>query len=80
MSTNDFLNLTRRQPFLPFRVVTTGGTVYQVPHPDLIMVGLSSVVIGYPSDEEPHAYARYDVVSMRHVIRLEPSEENVPSA
>jgi hypothetical protein len=45
-----------------------------VPHPDLIMVGLSSVIIGYPSDQEPHAYSRWDVVSLRHVIRLEPHE------
>jgi hypothetical protein len=74
MSTTDFLNLTRRRPFVPFRVVTSDGTVYGVPHLDLIMVGLSSVIIGYPSDQEPHAYSRWDVVSMRHVVRLEPEE------
>jgi hypothetical protein len=74
MSTNDLLNLTRRRPFVPFRIVTSDGTVYEVPHPDLIMVGLSSVIIGYPSDQEPHAYSRWDVVSLRHVIRLEPHE------
>jgi hypothetical protein len=79
MSTSDFLNLTRRQPFVPFRVVTGDGTVYEVPHPDLIMVGLSSVLIGYPSDQEPHAFSRWDVVSLRHVVRLEPSETPEPA-
>ena len=74
MGTNDLLNLTRRRPFVPFRIVTSDGTIYEVPRPDLIMVGLSSVIIGYPSDQEAHAYGRFDVVSMRHIVRLEPNE------
>lgn len=72
MSTTDLLNMTRRQPFLPFRILSTDGTFYEISHPDLIMVGLSSVIIGYPAPEEPHAYSRWDVVSLRHIIRLEP--------
>ncbi len=80
MSASDFFSLTRRRPFVPFRVVTSDGTIYEVPHPDLIMVGLSSVIIGYPSADEPHAYSRWDVVSMRHVIRLEPTETPEPAA
>jgi hypothetical protein len=79
MSANDFFAWTRRRPFVPFRVVSSDGTVYEVPHPDLIMVGLSSVVIGYPSEEQPHAYSRIDVMSLRHVVRLEPEEEHEAS-
>jgi hypothetical protein len=82
MSTNDVLNMTRRQPFMPFRIVTTDGTIYEVRHPDLVMVGLSSLIVGYPSEQEPHAFSRWDVVSLRHVIRLEPeaSQESPESA
>jgi len=75
MSTRDFLDLIRRKPFVPLRVITSDGTVYEITHPDLVMAGLSSVIIGYPSEQEPHAYSRYDIVSLQHVVRLEPREE-----
>jgi hypothetical protein len=78
MRTTDVLNMTRRRPFVPFRVLTADGTIYVVPHPDLVMVGLSSLIIGYPSEKEPHAFSRWDVVSLRHVIRLEPEESQEP--
>ncbi len=74
MSAADFLNLTRARPFVPFRIVTSDGTTYEVRHPDMVFVGLSSVLVGYPSEREPHAFTRYDVVSMRHIVRLEPAE------
>lgn len=75
MSTRDFLDLLRRRPFVPFRIITSDGTVYEIKHPELVMAGLSSVIIGYPTENEPHAYSHYDVVSLRHVVRLEPREE-----
>lgn len=75
MSTRDFLDLLHRKPFVPFRIITSDGTVYEVAHPELVMPGLSSVIIGYPLPQEPHAYSHYDVVSLRHVVRLEPREE-----
>ncbi len=74
MSTRDFLEVLRRKPFVPFRIITSAGTVYEANHPELVMPGLSSVIIGYPSEQEPHAYSRYNVVSLRHVVRLEPGE------
>jgi hypothetical protein len=74
VSASDFFNLTRARPFVPFRIVTSDGTTYEVRHPDMVFVGMSSVLVGYPSEQPPHAYSRYDVVSMRHVVRLEPAE------
>lgn len=74
MTASDLLNLTRRKPFVPFRIVTSDGTIYEVPHPDLILVGISSVTIGYPAPGESHVYSRIDIVSMRHIVRLEPAE------
>jgi hypothetical protein len=74
MSASDFFTLTRARPFVPFRIVTSDGTTYEVRHPDMVMVGMSSVMVGYPSEQPPHAYSRVDIVSMRHVVRLEPAE------
>jgi hypothetical protein len=80
MSANDFRNLLSRRPFVPFRVVTSDGTIYEVRHPELVLVSLASVVIGYPAPEDPRNASRYDIVSMRHVVRLEPQEEREPAA
>jgi hypothetical protein len=74
VSANDFFNLTRARPFVPFRIVTTDGVTYEIRHPDMVFVGMSSVLVGYPSERPPHAYTRYDVVSMRQIVRLEPAE------
>lgn len=72
MSAQDLYDMTHRRPFTPFRIVTSDGTMYEVRHPELVMIGLSSVIVGYPDEKNPFAYSRWDVVSMQHIIRLEP--------
>jgi hypothetical protein len=71
----DLLARLRTRPFEPFRMVTTDGTSYDVRHPDLVLVTLGSAIVGYPvSDPDPSvqgAAGRYDIVSLRHIIRLE---------
>jgi hypothetical protein len=71
----DFHTLLRQRPFVPFRVVTSDGTVYTVAHPEFVVVALASAVIGYPAPGDPHTAARYNIVSLRHVVRLEPGAE-----
>lgn len=77
MAPSDIRYLVHRRPFIPFRLITNDGSVYEVRHPDLVMTGLASVIIGYPSEQDPQAYSRWDVVSLRHIIRLEPEEEAI---
>jgi hypothetical protein len=80
MHPNDLNTLLNRQPFQPFRIVTTDGTTYLVRHPRLVMVGTRSVIIGYPDETVPDAYARYDIVSLLHIIRLEEGSPPVATA
>lgn len=75
MAPADFNTLLRARPFVPFRVVTTDGTVYEVRHPELVLVAHASAVIGYPDPHEPEVAQRYDIVSMRHIVRLEPGRQ-----
>jgi hypothetical protein len=77
MAPADIRNLVQRKPFTPFRVVTSDGTVYEVRHPELVMIGLSSVAIGYPSEQDPLSYERMDIVSLRHIVRWEPEQQAV---
>ena len=80
MPAADLLLALHRSPFVPFRVVTSDGTTCEVRHPDLVMVGTGSAIIGYPDPSNPSLYGSYDVVALRHVIRLEPREEAAASA
>jgi hypothetical protein len=64
----------RRHPFEPFRLVTSDATVYEVRHPELVVPTLSSAFVGYQDPQQPGVAMRYDIVSLRHVIRIEPIE------
>jgi len=55
MTQEDIQEVARRQPFEPFRVHLTTGLKYDVVHPDLIMIGQRSVIIGMT--ERPGATA-----------------------
>jgi hypothetical protein len=62
---------TRRQPFQQFRVILTTGTAYEVRHPDLIMVGRRSAVIGITNDSTGTAYDRAIHVYLLQVVAVE---------
>jgi hypothetical protein len=74
----------RHQPFEPFRIHLTTGATYDIRHPDLIMVGQRSAIIGLA--KEPHATA-YDLtmkVDLLHIVGIEelpasPSSQNGPA-
>ena len=46
MTSEELQTKARRQLFEPFRVTLTTGASYEIRHPDLIMVGRRSAVIG----------------------------------
>ena len=73
MRPQDFREHLRTQPFRPFRVSLTDGRTYDVLHPELAMVGHSTVSIGLtrPNASEP-VYDRVVTVSLLHVMQLEP--------
>lgn len=76
MPPEDVLEALKRRPFEPFRIHLSDGTVYEIHHPDLVMVGLRSLVIGFAASNgrpEP-LYERYTTVALSHVVRLGPSE------
>ena len=71
MSSDDLLQRVRQRPFLPFAVVTTDGTSYEVRHPEMLMPGRRTVTIGLPDDPTAPVYDSQVIVSMLHVQRLE---------
>ncbi len=51
MRPEDILRLLRAKPFEPFRISLSDGTEYEVRHPELAIVGRSTVVVGVPGPE-----------------------------
>ena len=73
MRPQDVRDHLRKQPFQRFRVTLTDGRTYDVLHPELAMVGHSTVAIGLPKRyaAEP-VYDRLVTVSLLHIMQLEP--------
>lgn len=72
----DLLGAVRRRPFVPFRLHVSDGTVYEIRHPELLIVALASAVVGLPSAGLPLPQVeRYEIVDLGHIVRLEPLEK-----
>jgi hypothetical protein len=85
MTQEELREFARRQPFEPFRVVLTTGATYDIPHPDLIMVGRRSAIIGLANDPGGTAYDRTFKVDLLHVVGTQelpatPPGSNGPAA
>jgi hypothetical protein len=62
-----------RQPFEPFRMVTTDGAAFELRHLDLCMFGVhGTILVGVPraGSNEP-LYERYVTIDASHVVRIE---------
>ena len=80
MTQDDLQEYARRQPFEPFRVTLTTGATYDIRHPDLIMVGRRSAVIGITTDPTGTAYDRTFKVDLLHIVGAEELPASPPSS
>ena len=75
MSPQDLDSELHKEPFLNFRIVTTTGKTDDVTDQDvpMILVGKRIVIIGFRGvpERDPH-FDRDEVVSLVHIVRLEP--------
>ncbi len=74
MSHEDLLGFARKRPFAPFRLFVSDGSVYDVRHPELVMLGKRSVALGLTTDPGQTVYDRLATVDLLHITRVEPLE------
>lgn len=80
MPPQDIIEKLNQRPFESFRIHLSDGTIYNVRHPELVMVGVRSLVIGIAASESEFKdypqplYGRYTTVALSHVVRLEPTQ------
>jgi hypothetical protein len=73
MTRKDLAKRVKQRPFVPFRLVLTEGTSYEVRHPEQIMVARDSIVIGVPSENDQEDFFDTTVLAdLFHVVKLEP--------
>lgn len=71
----------RKRPFPGLRIHLCDGTVYEVRHPELVMVGVGAAVIGTPDKNQPVlVYSTYDVINLDQITRVEPLTPASPTA
>jgi hypothetical protein len=79
MRPEDIRVFLRRQPFRPFLLTLTDGRTYDVMHPELAMVGRSSMEVGLARPEDPENIAERIVsISLLHIMQIEPLESLAP--
>ena len=78
MIAQDFLNLLKTKPFVPFRIIATDGRSYDVHHPDQIIVTLTFLVLPHPSENEIPEHVEHLAIS--HILRTEHfSTDTIPT-
>jgi len=71
MEADEIIGILRRQPFEPVRVHLSDGTVFEVWHPDQVMVSKRSSHVGVGGNGD-RAFQRIVVVSNIHITHIEP--------
>jgi hypothetical protein len=73
MEPQELLAVLRERPFRPFRISLTDGRTLDIAHPELVLPGQRSAVIGLlaPGQTEP-LYERRITVDLLHIVSLEP--------
>ena len=70
-SADDVQARLKQTPFVPLRIVSTSGQTYNVPHPDLVLVGRRYIIIGTPSNENPTQFEAESRVAVLHIADLQ---------
>ncbi|HVA48523.1 MAG TPA: hypothetical protein VNH11_19315 [Pirellulales bacterium] len=73
MNQQDLVEMLRQRPFQPFHIHVSDGAVYDIRHPEMMMVDRSKALVFFPpSDRSLPVIERYEAVSLAHMTRLEP--------
>jgi hypothetical protein len=72
MPPDPILAASRRRPFLPFRLHLADGGVFDVRHPEMLMMAPAYLVVGVPAASGPPLTERVITLALGHVAQLEP--------
>lgn len=75
MTADAVFSRLRRRPFVPFRIILTSGTTYDVLHPEMLFVSKSGLTVAiYDREQQPspdEIPVRESLVSYLHIAATE---------
>lgn len=65
--------LRRQEPFRPFRICLADGRQLTVAHPELVLVGLDDVTIGFArkNSEKPYLFEHKTTVDLSDIVAFD---------
>jgi hypothetical protein len=73
MAPEELLTHLRRRPFEPIRIHLTDGRSFKVRHPEMVLPGRRSAVIGVPAAHETEPlYDHRVTVDLLHIVSIQP--------
>lgn len=75
MTPDDLHAKLHATPFERFRLHLTDGAAYDIRHPESVLVGRRTAVIGVKENPSQNYYDRFVTVALVHIVRFEPAEE-----
>jgi hypothetical protein len=80
MAPEELLTVLRERPFRPFRIALTNGQTLEVHHPEMVLPGKRTAVVGIPaSGESQPLYDHRITLDLLHIVSLEPLKIPAPS-
>lgn len=80
MPIDELRNFLRARPFVPIRLALTDGRIFDVRHPEMLMLGARAIVIGIPREgaQDP-IFEQSITVSLLHVLSTQQIEVSMAS-
>jgi hypothetical protein len=72
MPASELLRMLRIRPFVPFRMHVSEGMVYEIRHPEMVIVMTAAVIVAFPDPSNEEMANGWELVDLRHIIRVEP--------
>ena len=81
MTVQDYRDLLRAQPFIPFRLILSSGDRIEVRHPEMATLIRNKIIIAVP-DEDGELPEMETKIALFHIVGFEPigTESGVTSA
>lgn len=71
VTTADVDSRKRRKPFVPIKFVTDSGEAIEVHDPQMLMVGVRDILVGFPTRRHPGICERISKVQLADIVAIE---------
>ena len=78
MRTKDLESYLKLAPFRPYRIKTVTGTTFDILHPEMVRLGLGSLMIFFYKPDAPDGFDWFTSITLGLIERIDFIEERTP--